>query len=61
MRKPFSFRLGAMSHETLLVTLEALLIGGGAIAFGLWQLHSVKKDQEKTRAARAKEDTKEQP
>jgi len=42
-----------MSQETLLVTLEALLIGGGALAFGLWQLHSVKKDQEKTRAEKA--------
>jgi hypothetical protein len=45
-----------MSQETLLVTLEALLIGGGAIAFGVWQLRSVKKDQEKTRAEKAKKE-----
>jgi hypothetical protein len=61
MRKPFSFRLVAMSQETLLITLEALLIGGGAIAFGLWQLRSVKKDQEKTRAERAKQDGRSKP
>ncbi|WVN41149.1 hypothetical protein AOB54_06525 [beta proteobacterium MWH-UniP1] len=44
-----------MSQETLLVTLEALLIGGGALAFGLWQLHSVKKDQEKTREEKTRQ------
>lgn len=38
-----------MSTETLLVTLEGLLIFGGVFAFGLWQLHSIKKDQEQAR------------
>ena len=38
-----------MSTETLLVTLEGLLVFGGVMVFGLWQLHSVKKDQEQAR------------
>ena len=41
-----------MSSETNLILLEALLIVGAAFGFGIWQLRSVKKDQEKTRAER---------
>ena len=44
-----------MSQETLLVTLEALLIGGGALAFGLWQLHDVRKARERAQAQREEE------
>ena len=35
-----------MSDATLIVALEGLLIFGGVLAFGIWQLHSIKKDQE---------------
>ncbi len=38
-----------MSMETLLVALEGLLVFGGALAFGWWQLRSVRQDQEKAR------------
>lgn len=41
-----------MSIETLLALFEGLLVFGGAMAFGLWQLRSIKKDQEKARAAK---------
>ena len=44
-------KLAAMSKETWLVMLEGLLVFGGAMAFGLWQLRSIKKDQEKARPA----------
>ncbi len=40
-----------MSKETWLVMLEGFLVFGGALAFGLWQLRSIKKDQEKARQA----------
>ena len=40
-----------MAKETWLVMLEGLLVFGGALAFGLWQLRSIKKDQEKARQA----------
>jgi hypothetical protein len=43
-----------MSPETMIVLSEALLIFGGAIAFGLWQLRSIKKDQKKATAAKNK-------
>jgi len=38
-----------MSNETLFVMFEGLLVCGGALAFGWWQLRSIKKDQEKAR------------
>lgn len=38
-----------MSMETLLVAFEGLLVFGGALAFGWWQLRSVRQDQEKAR------------
>lgn len=41
-----------MSDATLIVALEGLLIFGGVLAFGIWQLRSIKKDQEATRRAR---------
>lgn len=44
-----------MSIETLLVLFEGLLVFGGAVAFGIWQLRSVARDQEKTRAAKNRE------
>ena len=53
-------KLAAMAKETWLVMLEGLLVFGGAMAFGLWQLRSIKKDQEKARQA-AKESTSDDP
>jgi predicted negative regulator of RcsB-dependent stress response len=41
-----------MSDATLIVALEGLLIFGGVMAFGIWQLHSIKKDQEAARRQR---------
>lgn len=49
-----------MTKETWLVMLEGLLVFGGALAFGLWQLRSIKKDQEKARQA-AKESKPDDP
>jgi hypothetical protein len=48
-----------MENGTLIVAMEALLVFGGAVAFAIWQLRSIKKDQEKARAekeARTPED-----
>ncbi|MFM7966763.1 MAG: hypothetical protein ACKPBE_09960 [Betaproteobacteria bacterium] len=41
-----------MSDGTLMVALEGLLIFGGVLAFGIWQLRSIKKDQEAARRQR---------
>jgi len=41
-----------MSDGTLIVALEGLLIFGGVLAFGIWQLRSIKKDQEAARRQR---------
>jgi hypothetical protein len=41
-----------MSDGTLIVALEGLLIFGGVLTFGIWQLRSIKKDQEAARRAR---------
>lgn len=41
-----------MTPETMLVIFEGLLVFGGAMGFGIWQLRSIKRDQEKTRAAK---------
>jgi hypothetical protein len=49
-----------MAKETWLVMLEGLLVFGGALAFGVWQLRSIKKDQEKARQS-AKESTPNDP
>ena len=39
-----------MDNGTLIVAMEALLVFGGAVAFSIWQLRSIKKDQAKARA-----------
>ncbi|WP_425260229.1 hypothetical protein ACPOLB_05065 [Rubrivivax sp. RP6-9] len=36
-----------------IVLIEVVLIFGGTLAFGWWQLRSVKRDQERTRRERA--------
>jgi hypothetical protein len=41
-----------MSEATLIVAMEGLLIFGGVMAFGIWQLRSIKKDQEAARRER---------
>ena len=41
-----------MSDATLIVALEGLLIFGGVLVFGIWQLRSIKKDQEAARHQR---------
>jgi hypothetical protein len=50
-----------MSPETMLAIFEGLLVFGGALAFGIWQLRSIKKDQEKTRASKLQQDKSEPP
>jgi hypothetical protein len=43
-----------MTNETIFVLFEGLLIFGGALAFGIWQLRSIKKDQEKAKDSKRK-------
>jgi type II secretory pathway pseudopilin PulG len=42
-----------MSEHQPIVLIELVLVFGGVLLFGVWQLRSVKRDQEKTRAERA--------
>jgi hypothetical protein len=44
-----------MSPETMMIIFEGVLVFGGAMAFGIWQLRSIKRDQEAARARRAAE------
>jgi hypothetical protein len=46
-----------MANETLIVALEALLVFGGAVAFAIWQLRSIKVDQAKAAKAREAEES----
>lgn len=41
-----------MSPETMMIIFEGVLVFGGAMAFGIWQLRSIKRDQEASRARR---------
>ncbi|MEY2592449.1 MAG: hypothetical protein EBV28_00285 [Betaproteobacteria bacterium] len=38
-----------------LILIEGVLVFGGALAFGWWQLRSVKRDREQLQAQRARE------
>ena len=42
-----------MSEHLPIVLIELVLVFGGVLLFAVWQLRSVKRDQEKTRAERA--------
>ena len=42
-----------------IVLIEVVLIFGGTLAFGWWQLRSVKRDQEQTRRERAEREARE--
>lgn len=44
-----------MSPETMMIIFEGVLVFGGAMAFGIWQLRSIKRDQEAARAKKAAE------
>jgi hypothetical protein len=44
---------GAASSALPLILIEVVLIFGGVLAFGWWQLHSVKRDRAKMLAERA--------
>jgi type II secretory pathway pseudopilin PulG len=46
-----------MSEHLPIVLIELVLVFGGVLLFGVWQLRSVKRDQEKTRAERAARET----
>jgi hypothetical protein len=41
------------SEHLPLILIEGILIGGGALLFGWWQLRSVRRDREKAAAERA--------
>jgi len=41
-----------MTDATLLVALEGLLIFGGVLAFGIWQLDCIEEDQGAARRQR---------
>lgn len=38
-----------MSEHLPLIVVEVILVFGGALAFGWWQLRSIRKDREKAR------------
>lgn len=40
------------SNHWPLILIEGVLVFGGALAFGWWQLRSVKRDREKAKAER---------
>lgn len=42
-----------------IVLIEVVLVFGGTLAFGWWQLRSVKRDQEQTRRERAEREARE--
>jgi hypothetical protein len=43
------------SNHWPLILIEGVLVFGGALAFGWWQLRSVKRDREKARAERERQ------
>jgi hypothetical protein len=42
-----------MSENLPIVLIEGLLVLGGALLFGWWQLRSIRRDQQKAAAERA--------
>jgi Flp pilus assembly protein protease CpaA len=46
----------AMSEHLPIVLIELVLVFGGVLLFAVWQLRSVKRDQEKSRAERVARD-----
>lgn len=46
--------MGSENPHWPLILIEGVLVFGGALAFGWWQLRSVKRDREKAQAERAK-------
>jgi hypothetical protein len=54
-----------MSENWPIVLIEGIMIFGGALAFGWWQLHEIKRDQriaaEKKAAAEAKQNADSAP
>lgn len=47
-----------MGTHLPIVLIEVVLIFGGVLAFGWWQLRSVKRDQEKTLRERAEQQSR---
>ncbi len=45
-----------MSDHTPLILIELVLVFGGVLAFAWWQLRDVKREQERSRRARASRD-----
>ncbi len=45
-----------MSEHLPIVLIELVLVFGGVLLFAVWQLRSVKRDQEKSRAERVARD-----
>ena len=43
------------SNHWPLILIEGVLVFGGALAFGWWQLRSVKRDREKAKAERERQ------
>lgn len=42
-----------MTAHLPLIVVEVILVFGGALAFGWWQLQSIRKDREKARREQA--------
>lgn len=44
-----------MNLDNLPILIEAVLFGGGALAFGWWQMRSLRRDRARTQAQREAE------
>jgi hypothetical protein len=45
--------MGSDGSALPLILIELVLVGGGVLGFGLWQIRSVKRDRARAQAARA--------
>jgi predicted negative regulator of RcsB-dependent stress response len=50
-----------MDEHLPIVLIEVVLIFGGVLAFGWWQLHEIEVDRRKAAAERAAREAREQP
>jgi hypothetical protein len=50
-----------MNDNLPIILIEGLLVLGGALAFGWWQLRSIRRDQQKAAAERAAREAQRSP
>jgi hypothetical protein len=46
-----------MNQHLPIILIELILVFGGALAFGWWQLHTIKRDRERAAGQRKAEKT----